>query len=153
MSMTKSWFHYLVFFFKVKNNADCGIGKDNSRPKLCQAFGHCPQWFIFFNFFYQMQCEYPMNIGFAQVRGALLWWFFFQTFEKFGKVHLFKYINKGVLWILCLCKFRRLFNNDLFNELRCYRKIMLVKFTNFKMDLFLKDVTSKVLFCTFFTFL
>ena len=50
-----------------------GYVRGNSGPNLCLAFGCCSQSFIFFkNLFYQKQWEYGMNIGVAQIRGALI---------------------------------------------------------------------------------
>ena len=58
---------YLPRYFNYRNN---------SRLRLRPTFGCCLWWFIFFkHLFYQEQCKYAMNLGVAQIRGALLQFF------------------------------------------------------------------------------
>ena len=49
--------------------------RGDSRPKLHPTFGCCPQFIFFENLFHQKQCKYAVNIGMAQIRGALLQFF------------------------------------------------------------------------------
>ena len=47
-------------------------GLKTSQKRLFAAVIFCPLWLIFFeNLFYRKQCKYAMNIGVAQIRGAL----------------------------------------------------------------------------------
>ena len=48
------------------------VYRGNRRPKLCSAFGCCPQRFFFKDFLLQKQCKYTANIVVAQIRGAIL---------------------------------------------------------------------------------